>query len=410
MKKYQLHIFVSVFVVCAFTLGAAVFTFAQDFRGETVRPGTRKIVPQPRDKINIDLWFDKQCGNAYRQGEKIMINFRTDMNGYLTLYDIDTRGDVSVLFPNRHHPDNYVKAGSTYMLPAPYYSYDLIVEGPEGIEYVDAVASTDQYYHWNYKQGEPQWIREWGLKNRSFSGKSSQSYKRSQEYQNRPEQFGKAGESSLSKNFMISRQLQENIRSKIVTRPRVVEQPRAEDYGTATCYFYVVGASTSPQPAPPARPTPRPSYPSQPSYQDSLNRMHQDFKRIPGVDVTQTQNSLTVRMPDTGLFDSDSYALRYEARRDLNRVADILLRYQDTSMTVAGHTDSIGDANYNQRLSEYRAQTVANYLVSQGVPAHRLSSVGYGETMPIDSNARESGRRRNRRIELIVSLHQQYGM
>jgi outer membrane protein OmpA-like peptidoglycan-associated protein len=296
------------------------------------------------------------------------------------------------------------------MLPAPYYSYDLIVEGPEGIEYVDAVASTDEYYHWNYNQGEPHWIREWGLKNRSFSGKSSTSYRKSKEYQNRPEQFGKTGETSLSKNFMISRQLQENIRSKIVTRPRVVEQPREDDYGTATCYFYVVSAPVSPQPVPPVQQAPQPTHPSYPSHQDYLNRMHQDFKQIPGVDITPAQNSLIVRMPGSGLFDTDSYALRYEARRDLDRVADVLLRYKDTRVTVAGHTDSIGDANYNQRLSEYRAQTVANYLVSQGVPAYRLSSVGYGETMPIDSNATESGRRLNRRIELIVSLDQQYGM
>lgn len=408
MRTYQIHILAIILAACLFTIGSSVVGFAQEW--EPVRPEARKIVPQPRNDMQIDLWFDKQCGMSYHQGEKIIINFRTNTDGYLTLYDVDTRGQVSVIFPNRHQPDNFVRAGRSYTLPDVSYPYDLIVEGPEGIEYVDAVASTDPYYHWNYKQGEPEWIREWGLKDRSFSGKPSESYEKSSEYKNRPTEFGTTGEKSLSRNFMISKQLRENIRSKIVTRPRVVERPREENYGTATCYFYVVSAPRSPYPVRPTRPTPQPSYPSYPSQQDYLRRMQQDFEQIRGFEARQAGDRLVVRIPDSSLFDFDSYALRYEARRDLDRVADILLRYRDTSMVVAGHTDSIGDANYNQRLSEYRAQSVANYLVSQGVQSYRISSVGYGESMPVASNSTESGRRLNRRVELIVTLNPQYGM
>lgn len=399
MKKYSIHILFSMFAACLLIIGPSVLVLAQDWRGESVRPEARKIVPQPRENIDIDLWFDKQCGTAYRQGEKIVINFRTNADGFLTLYDIDTRGEVSVLFPNRHHPDNYVKAGSTYMLPAPSYSYDLIVEGPEGIEYVDAVASSDSYYHWNYNQGEPRWIRDWGLKNRSFSGQSSQNYKTAPEYQNRPAELGNSGVESLSRNFGISRSLRENIRSKIVTRPRVAEQPREEDYGTETCYFYVVSAPQQPYPSRPL-----------PSRDDYLREQQEDFQQIPGFDARRSGDRLIVTIPNTVLFDFDSYALRYEARRDLDQVTQILTQYQETVITVVGHTDSIGDANYNQRLSEYRAQSVANYLVSRGVQPFRISSVGYGETMPVATNSTESGRQRNRRVELDIKVAQGYGM
>jgi len=397
---YRLSLFI---VVGILVLGIAGQSVAQD-RPRQSAPETRKIVPQPRESITVNLWFDKQCGATYRQGEKIMINFRTNVDAYLTLYDIDTRGQVSVLFPNRHHPDNFVRGGSTYTIPTPNYSYDLLVEGPEGIEYVDAVASNDSYYHWEYQRGEPQWLREWGLKGRSATREASQNYKRSAEYQNRPEEMGTQGEESLARNFSLSNQLREDIRAKIVTRPRVIESPRQEDYGTATCYFYVVGYRPQPYPTQPPYP---PQYPSR---EDYLRQQQQDFQRIPGFDARLSGERLLVMIPNTILFDFDSYALRYEARRDLDRVTDILMRSPETTIIVAGHTDSIGDASYNQRLSEYRAQSVANYLISRGVQSFRIRSVGYGESMPIVSNATESGRQRNRRVELEIRVNSQYGM
>ena len=389
------------FAVCMMLLGAPLDGFAQQRPRESApaAPEARKIVPTPRDIVNVDLWFDKQCGSSYRQGEKILINFKTNVDSYITLYDIDTRGQVSVLFPNRNQPDNFVRGGQTYTVPDYTYSYDLIVEGPEGIEYVDAVASTDPYYHWNYNQGEPRWVRDWGLKGRTFSNSAGTNYKSSTEYKNRPSEFGSAGEQSLAVNVGRSRAIREEIRSKLVVTPRVSEQPREEqqsmDYGTATCYFYVTTA--------------RPVQPVLPTREEYLRQQQQEFQQIPGFDVRQSGQQLIVTMPGTVLFDSDSYALRYEARRDLDKVADILIRYPETSITVAGHTDSVGDAGYNQRLSEYRAKSVADYLMSRGVQPYRISMVGYGETMPVASNSSESGRQRNRRVELDIRVNQQYG-
>jgi len=408
-RNYQLWLIIVLCAVMMVVSTSAVY--AQMSSGGQASERQLKIVPRPRNQISIDMWFDKPCGADYKQGEKIIINFRTDTDAYVTLYDIDTRGEVSILFPNREHPGNLVRGNTTYSIPNPDYSYDLIVEGPEGIEYVDAVASLDPYYRWDYNQGEPRWLYDWGLKGRQerdIRGLSSESYKSSQEYQNRPQQFSDTGNRSIMENYAKSRHLQAQIREKIVARPR--EEPD-EGYATATCYFYVVrGASTPWGPTSRLGPTPVPSA----SWDNSLRQQQRELQQIPGFDVTRSGDRLIVSIPNslngrTYLFDFDSYELRYQARQDLDLVADILRRYPDSYITVAGHTDSIGDANYNQRLSEYRAQSVANYLISRGIQPYRVNYVGYGETMPIASNASEGGRQRNRRVELYLSPGPYYG-
>lgn len=407
--------FLQRFVVTMICLLAVVITLSTDAqtRPRTEGDATRKIVPVPREtptpykRINIDLWFDKQCGSVYRQGEKIILSFRTTADGYVTLYDIDTRGQVSIVFPNREQPDNFVRANQTYSVPNRNYSYDLIVEGPEGIEYVDAIVSFDPYYQWDYNQGEPRWLYDWGLKGRQerdARGLSSPNYKSSSEYQNRPEEFSDTGTRSIQENFAKSRQLQEQIRTKIVERPR---EPQYEDYATATCYFYV---ATNYQPPRPTFPTPRPAPTPRPSssWDSYLQQQQQELQRIPQFNVTRSGDRLIVSIPNTVngrtyLFDFDSYELQYQARQDLDLVAQVLARYPESYITVAGHTDSVGDANYNQRLSEYRAQAVANYLVSRGIAPQRVVYIGYGESMPIASNATEEGRQRNRRVELYLT-------
>lgn len=397
MIRFQMKQLVCLLMIGIFA-AAALPAFAQGDQS------SRKIVPVPRNTINVDVWLDKQCGATYRQGEKIIISFRTDADGFVTIYDIDTRGEVSVLFPNREQPDNFVRANTTYTMPNPNYSYDLIVQGPEGIEYVDIVASTDDYYQWNYNRGEPRWLYEWGVKGRQerdISAKSS-GYESSREYQQAPDAFGDTGKRSLMENYAKSRQIQEQVREKIVTRPREEQQ----NYGTDSCYFYVTDSYTQPRPAP--TPIPQPS-----SWDTYLRQQERELQQIPGFDVSRSGDRLIVSIPNnlngrTYLFDFDSYEVKYQARQDLDLVADILRRYPETYVTVAGHTDSIGDANYNQRLSEYRSQAVANYLVSRGLQTYRVSYVGYGESMPIASNATEAGRQQNRRVEIYLTASPYY--
>jgi len=80
-----------------------------------------------------------------------------------------------------------------------------------------------------------------------------------------------------------------------------------------------------------------------------------------------------------------------------------LQRYPDSRVTVVGHTDNTGSAEYNQGLSERRAGAVAAVLRDAGVPAWRISAVGRGLTQPVASNATAEGRRLNRRVEIIIT-------
>lgn len=123
-----------------------------------------------------------------------------------------------------------------------------------------------------------------------------------------------------------------------------------------------------------------------------------------GVDVTETDNgsAILVNLPDGVTFDVASYTLKPTFRTTLDQVAESLIRYPNSLIDVYGHTDSTGSDAYNQTLSENRARTVAGYLQSRGVPAARIRSQGFGETMPIADNATEAGRTKNRRVEIKI--------
>ena len=103
------------------------------------------------------------------------------------------------------------------------------------------------------------------------------------------------------------------------------------------------------------------------------------------------------------LFHTDSAELRSESVAVLNATAETLIANPGVAVEIAGHTDSRGEAAYNQGLSERRAKSVRDYLISKGVKGSRLSSAGYGESQPVADNATSEGRAKNRRVELRVS-------
>lgn len=100
-------------------------------------------------------------------------------------------------------------------------------------------------------------------------------------------------------------------------------------------------------------------------------------------------------------FDFDKYNLRPEAKPILDEAAKILNENPELSVEVQGYTDSIGTDAYNLALSDRRANTVKDYLVSQGVAASRLTVEGFGEADPVATNDTEEGRAQNRRVELV---------
>jgi outer membrane protein OmpA-like peptidoglycan-associated protein len=111
---------------------------------------------------------------------------------------------------------------------------------------------------------------------------------------------------------------------------------------------------------------------------------------------------LRITMTSQTAFDTNSTQIKPGFHSTMDKVAEVLVRYGKTTLTVAGHTDNVGTAQYNQQLSERRALSVAQYLESRHVNPVRLSTVGKGESFPIESNATEAGRQANRRVEIYV--------
>jgi len=121
--------------------------------------------------------------------------------------------------------------------------------------------------------------------------------------------------------------------------------------------------------------------------------------------ILQTRDSargLIVNMSDV-LFDTASYTLKAAAREKLAKISGIVLAHPGLNLKVEGHTDSVGSEEYNQELSENRANSVRNFLIDQGVPAAAVTAQGFGKTQPVASNDTPDGRQKNRRVELVVS-------
>lgn len=121
--------------------------------------------------------------------------------------------------------------------------------------------------------------------------------------------------------------------------------------------------------------------------------------------VLQTRDSargLIVSMPDV-LFDFNKYTLKPQARERLAKISGIILAYPDLKLHIEGYTDSIGSDEYNQELSEKRAEAVRGYLVSQGVTPDDVSAAGMGKADPVADNSTAAGRKLNRRVEMVVS-------
>src|SRR5262245_6125513 len=120
------------------------------------------------------------------------------------------------------------------------------------------------------------------------------------------------------------------------------------------------------------------------------------------LETRETARGLIVNMSDV-LFDTASATLKPGAREKLARVAGILLSYPELKIDIEGHTDSVGGDDYNQDLSERRADSVRAYLIRQGIPSPTVQAEGFGEARPVATNTTAAGRQQNRRVELVIS-------
>ncbi len=129
-------------------------------------------------------------------------------------------------------------------------------------------------------------------------------------------------------------------------------------------------------------------------------KLLQQFNLI--LETRDTARGLVVNMSDV-LFDSGQFTLRPLAREKLAKISGIVLAYPTLMLAVEGNTDSVGTEEFNQTLSERRAESVRGYLTKQGVPESSTTAAGFGKSRPIASNDTSDGRQQNRRVELIVS-------
>jgi outer membrane protein OmpA-like peptidoglycan-associated protein len=121
-----------------------------------------------------------------------------------------------------------------------------------------------------------------------------------------------------------------------------------------------------------------------------------------GVSVVREGDNIRLVMPGNITFETDSYNLRSSFYPVLNSVGDVLAKYADTTVRVTGHTDNTGSRAYNQTLSERRAGSVADYLVTRKVNRQRMLVQGAGLDQPIADNGTAEGRAANRRVELYI--------
>lgn len=123
-------------------------------------------------------------------------------------------------------------------------------------------------------------------------------------------------------------------------------------------------------------------------------------------DVVKTDNGIQVFLKNDILFDIGSAVLSTDAINTLNDLNRVLKKYPKNRIVVQGYTDSTGSEEYNLLLSQQRAQSVYNHLLSNGLKTLSLTYVGYGEANPVASNDTEAGRAKNRRVVLVITANE----
>ncbi len=123
---------------------------------------------------------------------------------------------------------------------------------------------------------------------------------------------------------------------------------------------------------------------------------------LEGAKVERVGEGIQITFDSAILFGFDSAEIKPESRDNLNRLSRSLLDYPNTDVVVVGHTDATGPEDYNQKLSERRAQSASAVLMSNGVDRGRITTLGKGEFEPVATNETVDGRRLNRRVDLLV--------
>ncbi|MGS2764473.1 OmpA family protein [Sinomicrobium sp. M5D2P9] len=138
---------------------------------------------------------------------------------------------------------------------------------------------------------------------------------------------------------------------------------------------------------------------------DRMDRQAERIEEeIPGAEVTRVGEGINVTFDESSgvYFATNKFNINSESSATLNKLAGIFKEYPNTLVLVEGHTDSTGSAEYNMGLSQRRAESVTNYLTSQGISSGRFTTKWYGENQPKYDNSTVDGRAKNRRVEIAI--------
>ena len=142
------------------------------------------------------------------------------------------------------------------------------------------------------------------------------------------------------------------------------------------------------------------------------NKMDKQAKAIkealPGAQVERVNEGIKITLSENTVnFDFNSASLTAVSKANLDKLSEVMTQYPDTNINVYGHTDSKGADAYNLTLSEKRANSVIDYMVSKGVARTRLNAMGMGESEPIATNDTDEGRAKNRRVEFAITANEE---
>ena len=136
---------------------------------------------------------------------------------------------------------------------------------------------------------------------------------------------------------------------------------------------------------------------------EAARKQAEDLQRqIAELNAKATDRGLVVTLGDV-LFETGKADLKGGAAVNLAKLSAFLNQHPDRTVTIEGHTDSVGSEEFNQGLSQRRANSVQQFLISQGIAANRLTAVGKGENFPVAGNDDNAGRQMNRRVEVVIA-------
>ncbi|MBI1806309.1 MAG: OmpA family protein [Ignavibacteria bacterium] len=134
-----------------------------------------------------------------------------------------------------------------------------------------------------------------------------------------------------------------------------------------------------------------------------MDRQAEEMKKdLAGAKIERIGEGIKITFNSGILFETNKAELQTPAKTNIQNLAKILNKYSDTNILIEGHTDSTGSSEYNQHLSERRAESVSNFTKGLAVQGSRITTVGYGESQPVASNATAEGRKQNRRVEIAI--------